>query len=849
MNFLAPINEQVVELCKNRQILTPNDRLAKEFTNSYDQYQLSKGKSAWESPNVHSFSSHLKAKFSAQMLTLQDPIELISRRQLFTRLFAIVPRNQRSLINQAIDAIDLIYKFEVDIDQFSSLSFKCGRLIEWLKTAVEDCKKPYLLESEIASFLANTKIEPQKPLALYQFDLLPPVEQNYLNNHKSEEPVVLINSNTIKGLIPNAKEITITPTPTPTPTKVSQTVLKCNSFEEEVSQATKWAMSVKSVDSDSIIGIVVPNLTNRYNLISRQIANSLDPEKGSHTDRFNISSGQSLDKHPIWTHALVFLRACNEHLTLEEYAILSNSKFFDSDDLTDFLRESQPKLASTFPPKPLPTTKNSMTLFEFLEEQKSKPQQRSLADWVTTLRSWLALVNWPCLDRLQTFEFQAYQAIKKEFTFLEGDNLTKSLDYDSALQLIHGALENTLHAPERQAQDIQVLGIIESIGLAFTHLWVCEMDENNFPSKSSYNPFLPLSIKKQYGMPRADQESELEFSKTLLLNWTGNSREINYSFNCEQNDSRVSKSPLLRHLEESTVDLKISGFHPWYGNQSQKLVETLDIRGPKFADHSISSGLTMLKDQLNCAFKAFAVHRLGLTQKQLTTNFPQPFEKGIVVHEILAKLLSKSRTQDDVTNISQEQIQEVTSSIVHRKFQEAPRTLRSSEIKRISNIIQKWIELEAKRKPFEIIGLEKPFKIQLGGIEFSIRADRIDKLEEGLVLLDYKTGRVNLSQTRADNLKEPQLATYALAIEGLRGTFYAQLNDEESIKVSGILDQKMEFGDMMASSASCDWDKERASWAVRINEAVQNFIEGRADISPTKEYCTHCHLAGLCRIQ
>ena len=142
--------------------------------------------------------------------------------------------------------------------------------------------------------------------------------------------------------------------------KVSQTILRCNSFEEEVAQATKWAVSVKNLDSNSTIGIVVPNLTNRYNQISRQIANSLDPEKGSHTDRFNISSGQSLDKHPIWTHALVFLRACNEHLTLEEYTLLSNSKSFDSDELTDFLYESQSHLASTFPPKPLPTTKNSL---------------------------------------------------------------------------------------------------------------------------------------------------------------------------------------------------------------------------------------------------------------------------------------------------------------------------------------------------------------------------------------------------------------------------------------------------------------------------------------------------------
>ena len=97
------------------------------------------------------------------------------------------------------------------------------------------------------------------------------------------------------------------------------------------------------------------------------------------------------------------------------------------------------------------------------------------------------------------------------------------------------------------------------------------------------------------------------------------------------------------------------------------------------------------------------------------------------------------------------------------------------QVQRISNLIKTWIAFEVSRQPFHVISLEKPFRLELAGIEFSLRADRIDKVGEDLILIDYKTGKVNLSQARSDNLKDPQLAAYALAISGLKGTFLLNL--------------------------------------------------------------------------
>ena len=835
INLLVPINEQLVDLCTNRTVITPNDRLAKEFANSYDRYQLSKDKSAWESPDVKSFSSHLKEQFIDHTDTEKETIQLMSRRQLFARLFTIVPKNLHSLINQAIDAIDLVHKYEVDIDLYQSLSLKCRKVIDWYRSALDEDNTTFLLESQLSSFLKDTKAVQRKPLILYQFDHLAPAEKSYFNHYQSNQPVTLCNSKGIAGQLIQANEISITPAET----KSSQSALQCSSFAEEIVQATKWAVAAKTQDKNSTIGIVIPSLSTRYAQISSQIAVGLDPLKGSHTERFNISSGQPLSKHTIWYHAFLFLRAATENLTRGELDALTNSKFFNTEELANILEQWQQAKTTIQPLNPVSN---------FHKSEKENSQKKELTNWIREFTKLLDQAGWPSLDQLQTFEYQAYEAIRREFTFLEEMQPGKPLDLEAALELIQALFENTLHAPERHAQDIQVLGLIESIGLSFTHLWICEMDENNFPSKNNHNPFIPLEIKKRYGMPRADQEGELYFSNALIENWTNNSDQINYSYNCHQNDTFISKSPLIKQVAESISSIGTSDFHSWFEATDQALVETSDVRGPHFYDHSISAGLTMLKDQLNCPFKSFAINRLNLTSKQISTNFPQAFEKGIAAHEVLAKLLSKCRTQKDVIEITEEQIVKVTAEIVHRLFQTAPEIFRHNETKRISKTIGKWIELEARRKSFQIIGLEKPFTIQLAGLEFSIRADRIDKLAEGLILIDYKTGRVNLSKAKSDNLKEPQLATYALAVEGLLGTFYAQLNDEEEIKISGI-SAELEFGDKIATSASCDWENEQASWNKQLNQVAQDFVEGKADVSPTNGYCTHCHLASLCRIR
>ena len=53
-------------------------------------------------------------------------------------------------------------------------------------------------------------------------------------------------------------------------------------------------------------------------------------------------------------------------------------------------------------------------------------------------------------------------------------------------------------------------------------------------------------------------------------------------------------------------------------------------------------------------------------------------------------------------------------------------------------------------------------QMHLGGVELRCRIDRIDQVEQGMVLLDYKTGKVDSKACDGERPDEPQLPAYAV---------------------------------------------------------------------------------------
>ena len=110
--------------------------------------------------------------------------------------------------------------------------------------------------------------------------------------------------------------------------------------------------------------------------------------------------------------------------------------------------------------------------------------------WVAQIQALLACGGWPRTQELGSVQFQAATRIQTALGELATEASATLITWADALELIDWALDQTF-APQRQASNIQLLGMLETTGLSFDYLWVCGMSAEQFPGKAAVSAFIP----------------------------------------------------------------------------------------------------------------------------------------------------------------------------------------------------------------------------------------------------------------------------------------------------------------------------------------------------------------------
>ena len=98
------------------------------------------------------------------------------------------------------------------------------------------------------------------------------------------------------------------------------------------------------------------------------------------------------------------------------------------------------------------------------------------------------------------------------------------------------------------------------------------------------------------------------------------------------------------------------------------------------------------------------------------------------------------------------------------------------EVLRLKPILINFLRVEAHREDFTVVQTEIDQEVKFGGLALRLRLDRIDRLANGsLLVIDYKTGRTNLSGWSAERPSDPQMPAYAVA-SGAGALGLARLN-------------------------------------------------------------------------
>ena len=225
-------------------------------------------------------------------------------------------------------------------------------------------------------------------------------------------------------------------------------------------------------------------------------------------------------------------------------------------------------------------------------------------------------------------------------------------------------------------------------------------------------------------------------------------------------------------------------------------------------------------------------------------------EQGNIIHNILERFFNEVQSSSDLKQLSDNTLDELIDTHSETALREIPESnFKNNEKERVKRVIKKYIDLEKDREFFEVIKTESETKVEIDGLKFSTRIDRMDRLKDGSkLIIDYKTGKnIGLSKLINQPLEQAQLPIYAITNE-VSGVAFATINPQ-NCQFKAITKNKH---DLPMSSQSInrmpEWKKQVSDWKEELVKASQQFQNGNAKVLPSLHACDFCDYDLLCRI-
>jgi len=798
-------------------ILTPNRRLCNQIRLAMVESQTQTTSiSTILTPKVFNFSEWAESLWQQLAGVDEESNKLIindlQRQHIWRQIIkkdklSVTGAAASNLAKQASEAYQRLQLWELPItaldSPFDDDKSNNGKLINWVQQFEKHLDRIQAITRENANKIVidafeSGKLTKESGIYLQSFDVVPPLYKKLI--HLASDNISI----------------------SPPLVKTENIQQRCAALDkkQEVRAVAAWSRKILAEKPDAKIGIVTPNLGSHRDLIERIFCETFEPQYYSidtprYTLPFNISTGTPLGKTPLINDTLLLLRLNQHKITHEQcYQILGSPFFSAIDDENrircDIARQLKKKKQFTFRTAEIRNaaekasgsiqsndtkteTESSETksqarltrcLLDFEEFRRRNSKPCSIEVWVQRFFSQLECLQWPGPRKLDSVEFQQvtqwHQLLEK---FLSLDLVQRTWSFSEAFSALEQLANATHFQAEVKDSPIQILGMLEGVGLSFSHCWVLGLDSQTWPQKLNPNPLLPLSLQRDHKMPQSSLENELIYAQSLTNNYLNCADHVVISYSNDDQEATLLPSPLIDELNEKPlldfVSLKDYGLAKHRDDIPLAKFELVDCRfGPEYKQQnadSIKGGFGILKQQAQCPFNAFAKYRLGTEQSEAPSLGLSAADKGNIIHAVLA-LIWQSLNDSATLNASSDEkltelIGDAVTSVFTKKYFDDSEFLDQHyydlEHKRFERLAWEWLSLEKNRIDFSVLDIEKELKVDFGGLPLTLRIDRIDQLANGeKILIDYKTGSVTRATWAGERPDEPQLPLYAVALDG-----------------------------------------------------------------------------------
>lgn len=623
---------------------------------------------------------------------------------------------------------------------------------------------------------------------------------------------------------------------------------------EELALAAQWARERLAEDPGARIGVVVAGLGPAFPAIQRRF-HAAWPDVASPEAYVNVSGGLALGQEPICRDALEVLAFTADGL--------------DHIGLTALA-------ASPYLHLPLPGRLPRRPRLEDFAHLPALRRLRAAVDTAMQTRGWaegvrraLEAVGWPApgLADREILAVQEFNDCLRDFDL--GVEIGAIPTWATAVDALRRLAATRLFAPLATGQaPIQVLGRTESIGLGFDHLWLAGMHQGGWPPVPEPNPWLPLAVQRTAGVPGLSLDQEGVRAEHMTTHWRQAARHVVASFTADSDKGGAQRpSSLVRDFEPVPVAdvLRQPGLaaygHPWASGRGIELVDYVDAAagGLQLVGETQPGGAAVLQDQSLCPFRAWARHRVGLSERTARDRFPTEGERGALVHRVLAELCRRHPAQEDLAEVDAGEIAAVVEMTLPGG--EWPIPYRQRECTRLTDLVLEWLAAEARRPPFVVSAVEEAAEVEVAGLKLALRSDRLDHVAAelrdagqtngGNLLIDFKTGPVSINHWQGLRPEDPQLPLYAAAARiPVHGVAFARVRPQEC-RLTGVADPTAVAGRFAAADAfdARSFEDLLGQWRETLAGLAERFQAGDAAVDPLKPtVCRRCHLHALCRV-
>jgi ATP-dependent helicase/nuclease subunit B len=884
-------------------VVTPNQRLAAALARDFDAHQIARGLASWEAADALPFSAFVERAYEDALysdLATHLPILLSGAQEqaLWEEVIgasdagkALLSGPSAAALARAAWQLAHAWKLVPRLKGYPA-NDDARAFVDWAWryegiTQRDRHADRARLPDVMASQLLHAAVRKPKTLVAYGFDILTPQQREFLVAFGAAGAEILACG------------------PEPRASTVRRVALA--SSKDEIHAAARWVRARLEANSDSRIGVVVPDLANSRSAVRRIFAQAMQPAHLLPGDAklplpFNVSLGEPLVSYPLVAAALLALEIAHGEIQFLRASRFIRSPFIagaesemakrarlDAElrkvagakiDLARLCRAiaklTAPDNRYGVPACPV-LSRRLADLAKFAQENLSGSKRP--AAWGKAISALLNLTGFPGERSLDSAE---YQTLKKFHEAIAGfaalERVAGRMRFGDACARLRRIAADTLFQPEAPDVPIQVLGVLESAAMEFDHLWVMGLTDEAWPIPARANPFIPVALQRTAGVAESSAAASLDLDRRITQGWLAAAGEVVLSYPLREEDRDLVASPLIRDLAESKADELAL---PQYENlrdairRARREERVPDARAPAIAENSPSSGGTsVFGDQAACPFRAFALHRLDAKGLEVPPPGLDSRDRGTLVHAMLAKVWTELRSKARLDAVSSRDLDALLAAgadvAIARLRWRRPDALKGRfarlEKERLVELGRAWLELEKQRPAFEIAEIEKKRTVSFGGVTVNAKLDRMDrligseKISGAHVILDYKTGKSSIGGWLGARPDEPQLPLYAVtASDAIAAVAFARVKVGE-MEFKGIaLEEELLPGVKTISAQRTQaakqygsWDALLEGWRRELEALGREFASGEASVDPKDmrnlATCRYCEVKPFCRI-